>query len=487
MPQPATTLFEDAIDVPEWLEADRDTPFQERVRRDRELGRTLAGRDALESVRAWWRGVRRTERPRAGARLERVRRLVAAVMVLVGLLAGASVALAAFQYDGSHPVNVVRLLALLAALPLALLLLTLLLIPPRMPGLRAIQDLLAAVNPGALGAALLRRLTVRTPELGRLFDRDAARSAAAARFAKWQLLYWSQLAAAAFAAAALATGAVLITFTDLAFGWSTTLAADPRTVERIVAAIALPWRALLPGAVPDLALVEQSQYFRLEGGAAAPAGARTLGAWWPFTMLAIATYGLLPRLAMLAIAGARLRAATRALLLENPDVTALLDRMRMPAVETASDEPHEAVREEAPAAQRAGGRLAGSAAAVVWGGAIAPAEARDYARRRLGIELTGVVEAGGGASIDADSAALERIADEAAQSLVVFTPAWEPPLLELLDFLAALRRGLGAQASIAIVPVPETPRGITESERAMWARGVARARDPHLYLEPGAE
>ena len=38
------------------------------------------------------------------------------------------------------------------------------------------------------------------------------------------------------------------------------------------------------------------------------------------------------------IAGARLRAATKALLLEDPRVTALLDRMASPDIETAAAE-----------------------------------------------------------------------------------------------------------------------------------------------------
>ena len=41
MPRPPTTLFEDAIDVPMWLEADRLAPYAERVRRDRDIARGL--------------------------------------------------------------------------------------------------------------------------------------------------------------------------------------------------------------------------------------------------------------------------------------------------------------------------------------------------------------------------------------------------------------------------------------------------------------
>src|SRR5688572_6841559 len=36
------TLFETAIDVPLWLEADKLTPYSERARRDREIGRQVS-------------------------------------------------------------------------------------------------------------------------------------------------------------------------------------------------------------------------------------------------------------------------------------------------------------------------------------------------------------------------------------------------------------------------------------------------------------
>jgi hypothetical protein len=480
-------LFEDAIDIPIWLEADRQTPFQQRLRRDRELALRLVPHNALASVRGWWRAVPRNATSGSGARLDRLRGLVTTTMAMLGLLAGGAVAFAAFQYDGTHPVNVVRLLALLVALPLALLLLTLLLIPRGGPGLRSIQDALAAVNPGALGAALLRRFAKQPEELARLFDWHASRSPAAARFARWQLLYWSQIAAAAFSAATLATGAALIAFTDLAFGWSTTLAADAGTISRMVTAIARPWQSVVPAAVPNLELIEQSQYFRLDGGSVfTPAASRALTGWWPFTMLAITIYALLPRLILLVAAGARLRAATRALLLADSRVTALLDRMSMPDVETTSTEPTDARRDAAPAPAAEHHELGGKARAVIWSNSIAPPAARDYARRRLTLELTSITEAGGGSDLRADEAALGQIDTREAAPLVLFTPAWEPPLLEFLDFVTALRRRIGSAASIVVLPVPDEPREVTAVERDMWASALAKLGDPHLYVETGA-
>ncbi|RPI62368.1 MAG: DUF2868 domain-containing protein, partial [Lysobacterales bacterium] len=330
MPRPATTLFEDAIDIPLWLEADRLTPHAERSRRDRAIGLTLESRDRLQRVRGWWRAAAPDEEG-AGARLERIRGAITAVMALLGAVLGVSLALAAFQYDGSQPVNVVRLVALLVVVPALFLIASLLLLPGRVALLRGVQDFIAPLNPGALALAVFRRLARASPELAGAFDWRAGRSSAA-RVAKWQLMWWSQVAAVGFNVAALATAVLLVTFTDLAFRWSTTLDADPAAVTRIVHAIAWPWHAFVPSAVPSAALVEQSQFFRLDSSELV--SGRALTAWWPFTLLTLLIYGLAPRLLLLGLAAARLRAATKRLLLDDPGVTALLDRMASPAIET---------------------------------------------------------------------------------------------------------------------------------------------------------
>jgi len=480
MPRPATTLFEDAIDIPLWLEADRLTPHAERSRRDRDIGLKLESRDRLQRVRGWWSALAPDE-PSAGARLERIRGAVVGVMVLLGAVLGVSVALAAFQYDGSQPVNVVRLIALLVVIPTLFLVVSLLLLPGRVPVLRGLQDLLAPLNPGALALAVFRRLTRASPELASTFDWRAGRTSTA-RFAKWQLMRWSQVAALGFNVAALATAVLLVTFTDLAFRWSTTLDADPQLVTRIVHAIAWPWHAFVPSAVPSAELIAESQFFRLDSGAA---NGRALALWWPFTLLTIVTYGLIPRLVLFVIAGARLRAAERALLLDDARVTALLDRMASPAVETAAAEHGETAATHASGAAEYR-EVTGRARAVIWEGCSSAAAARAHARGRLRLELDTVVEAGGSRTLGADRQALDAIGSTEPGTVVVFTPAWEPPLLELLDFLGELRRRVGPEHSIVVAPVADEARAVTTVEHETWAHAVGRLRDPKLYVEAGA-
>jgi hypothetical protein len=480
-----STLFEDAIDVPLWLEADGRTPYAERALRDREIARHIARRDRIARVREWWNRAAGSAPDGAGARLERLRTIVTIVMGAAGSLTGVAVALAAFAYDGSQPVNVVRLLALLVGVQLVLLVLTLLLLPGRVPGLRHIQDLLMAVNPGSWAAAVYAKLAhASRPDAAQLVDVHAPRPAAR-RFLKWQLLHWSQTAAVMFNVAALVTAVMLVTFSDLAFGWSTTLDVDAATVSRIVHAIAWPWSSFAPLAVPSPDLVEQSQFFRLDRAGIAAGSPRALGAWWPFTLLALVTYGLLPRLLLLVLAAVRLRTATGALLLDDARVTALLDRMASPAIETAAEQHDEPPPLNIGIATATSRPMTGSARALIWENSLPPDAARSYARRALGLEISDIAEAGAG-RLATDRAALEHLATDPSRTLVVFTPAWEPPLLELRDFLTELRQRIGPAASIVVAPVPDGPRAVTDVERATWHRAIAQLADPKLYLETGA-
>jgi len=480
---PPTTLLEDAIDIPIWLEADKSLPLPRRTQRDREIAGRLDVGDSASRVRAWWRSIDHHGDARTGRRLETARGWLTVALVIVGGIGGVGLALAAFRYDGTFPVNVVRLLALLVVPQIVLIMLSLFLIPGRVPGLRFVQDGLAAINPGALAAAVYRQLRNR-PE-ARVFGAVSAPTAAARRFARWQILHWSQISAVAFNLAVVATAVLLIAFTDLAFGWSTTLDVASETAAKIFGAIASPWAFAFPDAVPDQTLVERSQFFRLAGQSGLP-DSRALTGWWSFTLLAVVVYGLIPRVVLFCVTGLRLKAATRALLLEDSGVVALLDRMSSPAVETRGAA-HEEMRvehvREGGRAPRAG--LEGTAGAVVWSQAIDPQRVTALVSERLGLVLGQVVDAGG-STLDADRRTLESFRGTSGP-VVVLTPAWEPPLLEFDDFIAGLRQTIGTARSIIVVPLGESLREATSAEAENWSLAVGRIGDPHTYVEAGRQ
>lgn len=484
-------LFVDAIEIPAYLEADRATPYAERLHRDRTIGASLSTRDPLRRVRAWRRAQRAaaadsTLMSMPAEQLERGRRLIGLLVVIIAALAGGGVASAVFHYDGTWPVNVVTVLAALVLLQLAIVTLTLLLMLPRVPGLSALQDLLSGLNLGAVIAAIYRRSTRLDDRRADLLVWPAARGPAVARFARWQALVWSQFAAIAFNLAALATATSLITFTDIAFGWSTTLRLDGAVAKDITDALAIPWRSFWPDAVPSATLIESSRFFRLASAPPLQIQAQALTGWWPFLLAAIATYGLLPRCVLLIVALFRRRAATEHLLLDDPQVKALLDRMQAAEVALGAEDIEMPAQFSGMLAPASPAGAATQAVAIVWSGALAAAVVQDWSHRHLHKQVTLTVEAGGGRQLADDAAVIRSVASEKTAAVLVFVRGWEAPLLDLQDFLGSLRTALGPACSIIVVPIGPEGTAANEPQRTTWGRWVGRIADPALYMESGA-
>lgn len=215
-----------------------------------------------------------------------------------------------------------------------------------------------------------------------------------------------------------------------------------------------------------------------------------LGGWWPFVLMTVLVYGALPRLVLMIVGLWRLRRATARLVLEDPEVTALLDRLDTPVVGLGGD-----VEEEVRASDGEGLPAprepvsAEGLVLVIWNGALTPDAARRWLTANLGAD-TGCVGELGILQSEAEQrrllGELRDSLDGPVQRVVLVTKGWEPPLLELMDFIAVLREELGNECSITVVPVDVSGTRIRTDERDVWARALARVRDPRLYvLEAG--
>jgi hypothetical protein len=470
-----------AVDIRRWLHDDRHTSYGERLERDRAIGRTLTERDPRSRLLAWWQQLAPAD-DAAGERLEAGRRLASLALAVLGMVLGAAVAGAAFSYDGRYPVNLFTLLGVLVGLPLIMLVLTLLLLPGRLPGLKTLQGVAAGMSPGRWVGVWLDRLLD-----AELFAPGLLRGGGASAFSRWQLVVFSQWLALGFFTGVLTVALLLVTFTDLAFGWSTTLDLKPSLIHGWVVALSAPWAGWLPQAAPDASLVEASRYFRLEEGRMAQARIERLGAWWPFVLMTMIVYGALPRLLLLAIGAWRLRYATRAMLMEDPEVTALLDRLDAPLVNLGADRDEDALdagQERLPAPSDP---IAGQEGLVmlIWNGATAAETAGHWLVATLGVQAAGHAELSILQREAEQRAALGRLRESVAEPVrrtMLITKGWEPPLLEFMDFLTLVREELGNDGSITVVPLDVSGRRVLPKERDVWARALARVRDPRLYV-----
>lgn len=476
--------------------------------RDRAVARTLpdCGRGARARIEAWLEAVLTAEDRETIRRVDGGLRALRLLLSVIGLVAGMGTAAVVFYYDGSQPINVLPALAVFVVLPLLTLLAFLIsALPPgilrRVPGSAGLQQSLLALG-SAFAGALLRLLPQRVRDaLTQAFGAGRAHQRLFGRVQKWLLLGALQRMAVAFHVGAILWFAARVFVTDLGFTWSATAeAVTPDRVHAFVQALAWPWHAWAPDAVPSLRDVAATQFFRLGSGVVgdAPTGAADpalLAKWWKFLLAAMITYGLFPRVLASILSAWRLHAAAHWTIDHAPAARDALDRMTAPAVHTRAREDERTVPErEAPVDDGAADtHAAGHAVVVVWSAA-----SDDRARltaaisRRFEVEVDARLHAAGaGRSTDDDRRAIDEVAaDVDADSLIVLVvKSWEPATMDALDFVRALRRRVGDGPRIVVAGLRLDGEGDEDVEQ--WRLRMKTLGDPWLRtvaldLESGA-
>jgi len=469
----------DWLDLITLLAEDEGVRDTELRRRDRAVGaRVQASRDRPERWLVAWVAARRAERgglgPASGRRTADAVRWSATLLGVAGLLLGASAALGALSFQPQGRINVVAVLGVLVGLPTLLLVLALLnALPAR---LRRALPLIGHEPEGGgwLQPArwALRALPQTSREaLASVFARGQSMERLAAPVQRWGLLSASQGAAVAFQIGALSTTLVLVVFSDLSFGWSTTLRVDPADAHRIASALAAPWALLWPEAVPTAELIERTRFFRIAAQARPDVPPELYGQWWRFVVAAVTCYGLLPRLVYFGLARARLRRSLVRAMVDAPGARRLLRRMQDPLVETVA-----IGRAGGDGAAPDGAESARVENATPWPHAPVVVSWAEAIGSSGGDPL---ISAGGRCTPSEDLEAAARaaaLAQQADRPVAVVVRAFEPPLLELLDFLAELRRRLGDGREIVV--------GLAHADRAherIWHRRLAQMADPWLH------
>jgi hypothetical protein len=163
-----------------------------------------------------------------------------------------------------------------------------------------------------------------------------------------------------------------------------------------------------------------------------------------------------------------------------PGLAALRDRLESRLVETVAEGDEAPPRASSPVLLESESELAGASChAVAWSGfPVADARAASSA---LGIDVLSLRRAGEGA-LENDALALSALAEsEGNAPVLVLAKAWEPPVLELLDFIADLRRAIGDERAIVVAPLAvKGDRLAAPSQRDVdqWCRAVDRLGDP---------
>ncbi|NHN36159.1 DUF2868 domain-containing protein [Pseudomaricurvus alcaniphilus] len=490
----AGALLADLIDLSLVLDSDQEVDLEERKRRDRAAGRRLEcwRNKPVAQVRAWLHESRPKAAGNYGQQGVRVYHGLNVGLLVAGLLSGWGLASAVLYYDGQQPINIVNAVAVLVLPQILLLLLWLVAaLPARLSLFRQLGTGLGFLNPGRLAGHLVGVFTSKPEQgLAMLWQSDNAPILGPAT--RWLLSLWSQLFAVSFNIGVLVSALFLVSFSDLAFAWSTTLVVTSETFHQLLVTLSAPWSSLLPDAVPGAELVAQSRYYRLDEGAladpaATPELAIALGQWWPFLIAAVAFYGLLPRLLTLTISWYRLRHHLGRALCKLPGAPELLARMNSPLVSTAAAEPEHAFTLAPGSAARnsAAAHYALRCPVIDWSAAgSAAGDAGDVssALAAMGVEPLEFLRAGGRQTLEQDQQMLAALARDKPAALALLVKAWEPPMLDLLDFLRDIRQQLGEEKPLLVLLWGGAEQ-VSGADRETWQLTLGQLGDPNLHVE----
>ncbi len=424
-------------------------------RRDRKFALTSAASGQTPGPRQWLDHLHSLSPPTSSsARPLAHWRTLAVGFSLAGAVLGVLTMLGLLFYDGGQQINVTMILAFIA-LQLMLAVLT---TAQSMLGWRPWGRLVSWLNARGSGGAERPALTRLQPAL---------------------MAGCAHLGGLMFGLTGGLTLLYLVVVQDLAFGWSSTLAAGAGAYHHFVELISTPWHSLWPAAVPSADLVRDSRFFRIATTSTLAPG--RWGDWWPFLALAWICYVVIPRAVLLVLARIQLSVQARRLLRQHPGLAALLYRMETPALETGNGDADATDTPDLTTHRRAL-PLPVSPVRIHWAGANAAMSWPEPP----GEDGMLVLAAGGSATLAEDRQALQqarfRLANERTPTVTVVTQAWQPPTGELADFLVDARQAWPERTLIALVPVGAGPRGAEPSHLGQWLRFVDRLQTPSIQL-----
>jgi hypothetical protein len=397
------------------------------------------------------------------------------VLPVAGVAVGGAAAAALMHFDGTTPIDVSRLLGTLVGIQLLILAGLLWELRPKGRSPR---------RPGAVQTALASIIVGRAATRGggaRLFD--GGFGTPAGEVLRWRLVALSQSFGVGFNLGALALILAMVSFTDLAFSWSTTLQLDPTAIEHLTHALSLPFAWAWPDARPTPALIAATQLFRAAPHAVAP---EVAGGWWPFVTACLATYGLLPRLTLLAVAAWTWRLKLRRAL----DAANRRDLGRGMASADAGGAKSGATT--TPWAAKGQSPAGGPCGIVLWRDVpVQDQAATGYVAQALPFTPAWVLRAGGTAlDLDGGNAA-RRAASQGVAAMVVVVEQHEHLDKALQRFLAGLRRAKGLEKMpVVLLPVLlgdgsalAAPDDLRRLE--VWEKTVAALPDRSVWLAGG--
>jgi hypothetical protein len=524
--------MEDLIDLEYFLERDESEQGESvqaaLTKRDREIylnkirGLVEEEQDLTPGriIRSWLEERRKSEErsdpglkaPLPGEAFADIYRLMGYGFLIVGILTGSGLAFSLLNYRGTEPLNVsVYLAALVLSQCLAILFLI---------GIRFIRRMRRSPFRGSviftLVSALMTRLIVRVKqgalkglEGSQRGSLEAVRGLIRGKRQVYGSLFYmpvfilSQIFGVGFNVGVLGATLLKVLGSDIAFGWQSTVQFSAQAVFRLVQIIALPWSWIVSvdAAYPSLSQIQGSHMVLKDG--IYHLSTQDLVSWWPFLFLAVLTYGLAPRVILLAMGLIFQKRSLSRVDLGHAACARLLHRLTTPLVVTQGRLPPTC------------GPETGRADAVQTHEVAAP-DRGDAMRRRpivalipddifeacLDGDLENVVfKALGsavreklrfGQDVKGDEEILRELGrlqkEGVAPGLLLVQEAWQPPIRENLRFIQDLRTASGDKTMLWVGLIGRPRKGsvfthATEEDVKVWQKKLKALGDPYLGVE----
>ncbi len=492
------------IDLQAVLERDADEDEQDLIKRDGDVGRRVnaAKLDDVSAVRAWLAEVGPPEATAYGSHLERWGSTLSWLLRVGAFAAGLLTVAGWLEVQGRQPINVINFWSALIGTQLVFLILL------AASVLRWRWVIRRGMTvPGRASRALPWFARAIESLWVRVAKPDHNNGLPAATWSKVQRLYgelfgWVALKSTQALAVAYNVGATLglvvwATISDPSFGWRSTLL-DETTVHRWAQRIALPWSWSGWAGAPSPEVVAQTRYSSLEArfveaGALGPE-AELWAAWWPFLLLSLLVYGLVPRLGTYAWTWWRCKLALRGAPWRSAAADQLLHRMRRSSLSTVAEARPEPLAVDTPLPHALADEASVSqkpVAVMKWSGVpdMPPSVMETMIRFTLGRSIWGHVEIVGGRDLNADEAAVRKAsAAQGEPDVAVMVQGWEPPVGDHVDFFEQLRRGLKAGRRIDVLvcglSASDAVVAPTDAQMRLWRRRLEALGDPWLRVYP---
>lgn len=290
---------------------------------------------------------------------------------------------------------------------------------------------------------------------------------------------------------------------DLAFGWQSTLQLGSGAVYSFVKLISIPWSFFLdePFAHPSLAQIEGTRMVLKDG--ISHLTTPDLVSWWPFLCLCILFYGLVPRVILVVLSYVMERKTISKIKFDNMACDMLLLKLTSPSFNIPGDK-NSVETEKNSNEQKTGTIISNNEKQQNSEGEavlspflvlvpndifddINDHELKVNLQKLFGTGFEKKISIEGNAQLD-EKILSEHIKPATVSRIVYLAEAWQPPILETINFIKKIRESGGKSMRIHILLIGKPEKGSfftspSSVDVLAWKHTINKFADANIRLD----